>query len=282
MRERVEWVEKHDLSSLRVLGSVGEPIGPKLWMWYYNHVGMERCPIVDTWWQTETGGILITPLPGAISLKPGSSALPFFGVEPTILREDGSECEMNEGGYLVIRRPWPGMMREVFDAPEKLRETYFAQFPGTYFTGDRARKDENGYFWLSGRVDDVIHSSGYRLGTTEIENALASHEAVAEAAIVPFSHPIKGQGIYAFVTLRPGFEKSETLKKALLDHVQKKIGILAVPDKIQWVDVLSKTLSGKIMRRILRKIAAGEIHDLGDTSALANPSVVEDLIKGRQ
>ena len=280
-RERVEWVEKHDLSSLRVLGSVGEPIGPKLWMWYYTHVGAERCPIVDTWWQAETGGILIAPLPGAISLKPGSAALPFFGVEPTILREDGSECEVNEGGYLVIRRPWPGVMREVFDAPEKLRETYFVQFPGTYFTGDRARKDENGYFWFSGRVDDVIHSSGYRLGTTEIENALTSHEAVAEAAIVPFLHPIKGQGIYAFVTLRPGFEKSEILKKALLDHVKKKIGILAVPDKIQWVDVLSKTLSGKIMRRILRKIAAGEIHDLGDTSALANPSVIEDLIKGR-
>ncbi|HSB06633.1 MAG TPA: acetate--CoA ligase [Thermodesulfobacteriota bacterium] len=282
MRERTEWVERHDLSSLRLLGSVGEPIGPKAWMWYYTHVGAERCPIVDTWWQTETGGILITPLPGAISLKPGSAALPFFGADPAILREDGSECEVNEGGYLVMRRAWPGMMRGVFDAPEKLRETYFVQFPGAYFTGDRARRDEDGYFWLSGRVDDVIHSSGYRLGTTEIENALSSHEAVAEVAIVPFAHPIKGQGIYAFVTLRPGFEKSEALKKVLLDYVQRKIGILAVPDKIQWVDVLSKTLSGKIMRRILRKIASGEIHDLGDTSALANPSVVEDLIQGRQ
>jgi acetyl-CoA synthetase len=282
MRERIEWLQRHDLSSLRLLGSVGEPIGSKAWMWYHTHVGMERCPIVDTWWQTETGGILITPLPGATSLKPGSAGLPFFGVEPAILREDGTECEVNEEGYLVIKRPWPGMMRRVFDAPEKFRETYFVQFPGNYFTGDRARKDEDGYFWFLGRVDDVIHSSGYRLGTVEIENALVSHEAIAEAAIVPFSHPIKGQGIYAFVTLRPGFENSETLKESLLGFVQKKIGSIAVPDKIQMVDVLSKTLSGKIMRRILRKIAAGELQDLGDTSVLANPSVVEELIRGRQ
>ncbi len=199
MRERVEWVQRHDLASLRLLGSVGEPISPRAWIWYHTQVGMERCPIVDTWWQTETGGILIAPLPGAVSLKPGSVTLPFFGVEPVILREDGTECEVDEGGYLVLRRPWPGMMRKVFDAPEKFKETYFVQFPGTYFTGDRARKDEDGYFWLLGRVDDVIHSSGYRLGTAEIENALVSHEAVTEAAVVPFSHPIKGQGIYAFV-----------------------------------------------------------------------------------
>jgi acetyl-CoA synthetase len=282
MRERIEWLQRHDLSSLRLLGSVGEPIGSKLWTWYYTYVGMERCPIVDTWWQTETGGIMITPLPGAFSLKPGSAAFPLFGVEPAVLREDGTECEVNEEGYLVLMRPWPGMMRGVFDAPEKFREIYLVQFPGRYFTGDRARRDEEGYFWLLGRVDDVIHSSGYRLGTVEIENALVSHGAVAEAAIVPFPHPVKGQGIYAFVTLRPGFERSEELKKGLLDHVQKKIGLIAVPDKVQMVDVLSKTLSGKIMRRILRKIAAGEVQDLGDTSALANPSVIGDLIKGRQ
>ena len=282
IRERVEWVQRHDLSSLRLLGSVGEPIGPNVWMWYHTHVGMERCPIVDTWWQTETGGIMITPLPGAVSLKPGSVALPFFGIEPAVLREDGTECEANEDGYLVMKRPWPGMMRRVFDAPGKFRETYFVQFPGCYFTGDRARKDEDGYFWLLGRVDDVIHSSGYRLGTTEIENALVSHEAVAEAAVVPYPHPIKGQGIYAFVTLRPGHEKSEGLRMALLDCVQRKIGSIAIPDKIQFVGVLSKTLSGKIMRRILRKIASGETRDLGDTSALADPSAVEELIQGRQ
>jgi acetyl-CoA synthetase len=282
MRERVEWVQRHDLSSLRLLGSVGEPIGPKTWKWYFTHVGMERCPIVDTWWQTETGGILIAPLPGAVTLKPGSVGLPFFGVEPAILREDGTECEVNEGGYLGVRKPWPGMMRTVFDAPERFRETYFVQFPGNYFTGDRASKDEDGYFWLLGRVDDVIHSSGYRLGTQEIENALVSHETVAEVAVVPFPHPVKGQGIYAFVTLRPGVEKSEELKKALLGHLLKKIGSIAVPDKIQFVDVLSKTLSGKIMRRILRKVATGDLQNLGDVSALANPSVVEELIRGRQ
>ena len=282
IRERVEWVQRHDLSSLRLLGSVGEPIGPNVWMWYHTYVGMERCPIVDTWWQTETGGIMITPLPGAMSLKPGSVALPFFGIDPAILREDGTECEVNEDGYLVMRRPWPGMMRRVFDAPEKFKEAYFVQFPGCYFTGDRARKDEDGYFWLLGRVDDVIHSSGYRLGTTEIENALVSHEAVAEAGVVPYPHPMKGQGIYAFVTLRPGYENSEELKKALLDCVQRKIGSIAVPDTIQIVGVLSKTLSGKIMRRILRKIAAGDTQDLGDTSALADPSAVEELIQGRQ
>jgi acetyl-CoA synthetase len=243
---------------------------------------MERCPIVDTWWQTETGGILIAPLPGAFPLKPGSATLPFFGVEPVVLREDGTECEVDEEGYLGVKAPWPGMMRRVFDAPEKFKETYFVQFPGNYFTGDRARKDGEGYFWILGRVDDVIHSSGYRLGTQEIENALVSHEAVVEAAVVPFPHPVKGQGIYAFVTLTPGIESSEDLKKVLLDHVRKRIGSIAVPDKIQFVDVLSKTLSGKIMRRILRKIASGEHQNLGDISALSNPSSVEELLKGRQ
>lgn len=282
MREGEGWVEKHDLSSLRVLGSVGEPISPEAWIWYYRVVGKEKCPIVDTWWQTETGGILITPLPGATPLKPGSAALPFFGAEPAILREDGTECEVNEGGYLVMKRPWPGIMRTVYGYPERFEETYFMQFPGVYFTGDGARKDEDGYFWFLGRVDDVIHSSGYRLGTTEIEAGLVSHEAVAEAAVVPYPHPVKGQGIYAFVTLRSGFEKSEEIKEALISHVREEIGPLATPDKIQIVDVLSKTLSGKIMRRILRKIAGGDIEDLGDTSALANPSVVNDLIKGRQ
>jgi acetyl-CoA synthetase len=282
MSEGKAWVEKHDLSSLRLLGSVGEPISPEAWMWYYKVVGKGRCPIVDTWWQTETGGILISPLPGATPLKPGSAGLPFFGAGPALLREDGTECEVNEGGYLVMKQSWPGMMRAVYGYPDRFEETYFTQFPGVYFTGDGAKKDEDGYFWFLGRVDDVIHSSGYRLGTTEIESALVSHEAVAEAAVVPYPHPVKGQGIYAFVTLRSGYPKSEEMKKALIAHVREEIGSLATPDKIQFVDVLSKTLSGKIMRRILRKIAAGDVKDLGDTSALANPSVVNDLINGMQ
>jgi acetyl-CoA synthetase len=282
LKERDEWVYGHDLSSLRILGSVGEPIHPQVWMWYYTVVGRERCPIVDTWWQTETGAILIAPLPGATPLKPSSATLPFFGVDPAVLRDDGSECETNEGGYLVIRRPWPGMMRTVYGKPDQFRQIYFSQFPGLYFTGDGARKDEEGYFWFLGRVDDVIRSSGYRLGTMEVENALLSHEAVAEAAVVPFPHPLKGQGIYAFVTLRSGFESSKEIKDTLVAHVQKKIGSLAVPDKIQIVDVLSKTLSGKIMRRVLRKIATGETEDLGDTTAMADPSIVKDLIRGRE
>jgi acetyl-CoA synthetase len=281
-KEGDDWVHRHDLSSLRILGSVGEPINPETWMWYYTVVGKERCPIVDTWWQTETGGMMITPLPGAISLKPGSATLPFFGVESAVFREDGTECEVNEGGYLVIKKPWPGMMRAVYGHPERFLETYFSQFPGVYFTGDGVRKDEDGYYWFLGRVDDVIHSSGYRLGTTEIESVLVAHEAVAEAAVVPFPHELKGQAIYAFVTLRSGFKKSEEMRQTLKMHVQKKIGSIATPDKIQLVDVLSKTLSGKIMRRVLRKIASGEIQDLGDTSTLADPSVFKDLIQGRQ
>jgi len=282
MQHGDEWVTRHDLSSLRILGSVGEPINPQTWMWFYTVVGKEKCPVLDTWWQTETGGIMITPLPGATPLKPGSAAVPFFGVEPAILREDGTESEINEGGYLVIKRPWPGMMRMVYGNPGRFRELYFSQFPGLYFTGDGARKDEEGYFWLLGRVDDVIHSSGYRLGTAEIENALVAHQAVAEAAVVPFPHPLKGQGIYAFVTLRSGFEKSETTKQTLMAHVRRVIGPIATPDKIQLVDVLSKTLSGKIARRILRKVAAGEVEDLGDTSAVADPSVVKHLIQGKE
>ena len=282
IREGEDWVRRHDLSSLRILGSVGEPINPDVWRWYYRVVGKERCPVVDTWWQTETGGIMITPLPGATPLKPGSAGLPFFGVEPLILRDDGTECGVNEGGYLVIKRAWPGMMRTVYGKPGRFWELYLSQFPGFYFTGDGAEKDDEGYYWFLGRVDDVIRSSGHRLGTTEIENALISHEAVAETAVVPFPHPLKGQGIYAFVTLRAGFKKSEEIKQTLMAHVLRKIGPLATPDKIQLVDGLSKTLSGKIVRRILRKIAAGEADNLGDTSTLADPSVIKDLIQGRQ
>jgi len=282
MREGDEWPNKHDLSSLRILGSVGEPINPEAWMWYYQVIGKERCPLVDTWWQTETGGILITPLPGATPLKPGSATIPFFGVEPEILREDGKPAEVNEGGYLVIKRPWPGLMRGVYGDPDRFRETYFVQFPGVYFTGDGARRDEDGYFWLMGRVDDVLNVSGHRIGTAEVESALVSHELVTEAAVVGYPHDIKGQGIYAFVTLKTGVAKSDDLKKTLVAHVRKEIGPIASPDKIHFADALPKTRSGKIMRRILRKIAEGDIDNLGDTTTLADPSVVDDLVTGRQ
>ncbi len=282
MKEGDEWPRKHDLSSLRLLGTVGEPINPEAWMWYYNIIGRGECPIVDTWWQTETGGVLITPLPGAIPTKPGSATVPFFGVDPVIVREDGNETEANEGGYLMIRKPWPGMMRTMYGQHERFKETYFTQFPGMYFTGDGARKDEDGYFWLMGRVDDVINVSGHRMGTAEIESALVSHPAVAEAAVAGMPHEIKGQGIYAFVTLKAGQEKSEELKKTLVQHVRKEIGPIATPDKIQFADALPKTRSGKIMRRILKKIAAGDITDLGDTTTLAEPSVVDVLVKERQ
>jgi acetyl-CoA synthetase len=281
MREGDEWPNKHDLSSLRVLGSVGEPINPEAWMWYYNVVGKGRCPIVDTWWQTETGGILISPLPGAIPLKPGSATLPFPGVEPVVLRETGSVAETNEGGYLAIKRPWPGLMRRVYGEPERFKNTYFLQFPGMYNTGDGARVDEDGYYWLMGRIDDVINVSGHRIGTAEVESALVSHELVAEAAVVGMPHDIKGQGIYAFVTLKVGAEKSDALKKELATHVRKEIGPIATPDKIQFADALPKTRSGKIMRRILTKIAAGDVKNLGDTSTLADPSVVEILVRER-
>jgi acetyl-CoA synthetase len=282
MREGDEWPNKHDLSSLRILGSVGEPINPEAWMWYYNVIGKSRCPIVDTWWQTETGGILITPLPGATPLKPGSATLPFPGVEPTVLRENGSVAQVNEGGYLVIKRPWPGLMRRVYGEPERFKNTYFVQFPGVYNTGDGARVDEDGYYWLMGRIDDVINVSGHRLGTAEVESALVSHDKVAEAAVVGMPHEIKGQGIYAFVTLNVGVEKSDALKKELVTHVRNEIGPIATPDKIQFADGLPKTRSGKIMRRILTKIAAGNSQDLGDTSTLADPSVVETLVKERE
>jgi acetyl-CoA synthetase len=282
MREGNDWPNKHDMSSLRVLGSVGEPINPEAWMWYYNVIGKGRCPIVDTWWQTETGGILITPLPGATPLKPGSATLPFPGIEPAVVREDGSPAGVNEGGALVIKKPWPGLMRTVYGDPERFKNTYFVQFPGYYNTGDGARIDQDGYFWLMGRMDDVIKVSGHRLGTAEIESALVSNPRVAEAAVVPMPHEIKGQGIYAYVTLKAGVEKSDNLKKELVAHVRKEYGPIATPDKIQFADALPKTRSGKIMRRILTKIAAGDVSNLGDTSTLADPSVVDTLVRERQ
>jgi len=282
MREGDEWPNKHDLSSLRILGSVGEPINPEAWMWYYNVIGKDRCPVVDTWWQTETGGILITPLPGALPTKPGSASLPFPGIEPAVLREDGSVADVNEGGYLVIKRPWPGLMREVFGEPKRFKETYFVRFPGVYNSGDGARVDEDGYYWLMGRIDDVINVAGHRIGTAEVESALVSHNKVAEAAVVGMPHEVKGQGIYAFVTLKASIAKSDDLKKELIAHVRKEIGPIATPDKIQFADGLPKTRSGKIMRRILNKIAAGDTKDLGDISTLADPSVVTTLVEKRQ
>lgn len=282
MREGDDWVNKHDLSSLRILGTVGEPINPEAWIWYYNVVGKGKCPIVDTWWQTETGGILITPFPGAIPTKPGSATLPFPSIVPAVLREDGTPAAVNEGGYLVIKRPWPGLMRRVFGDPKRFKETYFVRFPGYYTTGDSARIDEDGYYWLMGRMDDVIKISGHRIGTAEVESALVSHPKVAEAAVVPMPHEIKGQAIYAFVTLKVGMAGSDNLKKELVQHVRKEIGPIASPEKIQFANALPKTRSGKIMRRILVKIAAGDVTNLGDTSTLADPTVVQALVEGRQ
>ncbi len=276
-----EYVEKHDLSSLNLLGTVGEPINPEAWMWYYNKVGGGRCPIVDTWWQTETGGILITPLAGAMPIKPGSASKPFPGVEPVILRDDGSEADVNEGGYLCIKKPWPGMMRTVWGDHERFKSTYFSRFPPYYFTGDGARIDDEGDYWLMGRVDDVINISGHRIGTAEVESALVSHASVAEAAVVPFPHEIKGQALYAFVTLNQGVEKTDDLKKELRAHVGTEIGPIAKPDKVQFADALPKTRSGKIMRRILKSIAEGK-DDVGNTTTLADPSVVEMLMEQRE
>mgnify|MGYP000499627594 FL=1 len=281
MREGEQWVDKHDLSSLRLLGSVGEPINPEAWMWYHKHVGRERCPIVDTWWQTETGGILITPLPGAIPTKPGSATLPFFGVRPAIIDEQGRIVEGPASGALFILEPWPGIMRTVYGQHERFKETYFTRVPGYYFTGDGCRRDEDGYYWITGRIDDVINVSGHRLGTAEVESALVSHPAVAEAAVVGYPHEIKGQGIYAYVTLKVGYEYTDALKKELVNHVRKEIGPIATPDVIHWAPGLPKTRSGKIMRRILRKIAEGQPDQIGDTSTLADPSVVEQLLKNR-
>jgi len=277
-----EWVDKCDLSSLRLLGTVGEPINPEAWMWYYNHVGKGNCPIVDTWWQTETGGALITPLPGAHTLKPASASRPFFGVEPVILRDDGSECDVNEGGKLCLKKPWPGIMRTMWGDHERFVQTYFTTYNDLYFTGDGCRIDPDGDYWLMGRIDDVLNVSGHRIGTAEVESALVSHDAVAEAAVVGKPHDIKGTSIYAYVTVRQGVEKTDDLIKELINHVRAEIGPISKPDAIQFADVLPKTRSGKIMRRILRKIAEGTTDSLGDTSTLADPTVVETLIEGRK
>ncbi len=281
MRLGEEWPAKYKLDTLRVLGSVGEPINPEAWIWYYEKIGHSRCPIVDTWWQTETGGILITPLPGAHTIKPGSACKPFFGVDPVILRDDGSICSVNEGGKLCVRKPWPGMMRTMWGDHDRFIDTYFTMFPDLYFTGDGCRKDQDGDYWLMGRIDDVVNVSGHRIGTAEVESALVSHEKVAEAAVTPVPHDIKGQGLYAFVTLKEHIVESDELKKELMLHVRKEIGPIAVPEAIQFAHGLPKTRSGKIMRRILRKIAEGDTSNLGDITTLADPSVVESLVKGR-
>ncbi len=274
-------VKKTSRKSIKLLGTVGEPINPEAWEWYYRVVGEERCPIVDTWWQTETGGILITPLPGATKLKPGSATLPFFGVVPEIVDAEGKVLEGACEGNLCISKPWPGAMRTVYGDHERFKQTYFSTYKGKYFTGDGARRDEDGYYWITGRVDDVINVSGHRLGTAEVESALVLHGQVAEAAVVGYPHDIKGQGIYAYVTLMAGVDGSEDLRKELIKMVRKEIGPTASPDVIQWAPGLPKTRSGKIMRRILRKVAANEIDNLGDTSTLADPSVVDDLIENR-
>lgn len=276
------FVKNSSRSSLRLLGSVGEPINPEAWEWYYHVVGEAKCPIVDTWWQTETGGILITPLPGATALKPGSATRPFFGVVPALVSNEGDVIEGNPAeGNLVINRPWPGQMRTVFGDHQRFMDTYFKTYAGKYFTGDGARRDEDGYYWITGRVDDVINVSGHRMGTAEVESALVLHPAVAEAAVVGYPHDIKGQGIYAYVTLKAGIEATDALRKELVATVRTEIGPIATPDVIQWAPGLPKTRSGKIMRRILRKIAANEVSNLGDTSTLADPSVVDNLIDQR-
>ncbi len=281
MRLGDEWPAKYKLDTLRVLGTVGEPINPEAWMWYYKHIGHERCPIVDTWWQTETGGILITPLPGAHTLKPGSACRPFFGLDPVVLRDDATQCNANEGGKLCIRRPWPGMMRTMWGDHDRFIDTYFTMFADQYFTGDGCRMDQDGDYWLMGRIDDVVNVSGHRIGTAEVESALVSHDKVAEAAVTPMPHEIKGQALYAFVTLKEGVHESDELKKELVKHVRKEIGPIAAPEMIQFAPALPKTRSGKIMRRILRKIAENSTDNLGDITTLADPSVVEALVKGR-
>ena len=281
MKEGDDWIKTHDLTSLRLLGTVGEPIKQPEWEWYYKLIGGEQCPIVDTWWQTETGGIMISPLPGATPIKPGSATLPFFGIKPVLLSDDGDEIsENNTGGLLAIKSSWPGQMRTVYGDHQRFKETYFSQFEGYYFTGDGAFRDEDGYYWITGRVDDVLNVSGHRIGTAEVEGAIGKADGVAEAAVVGFSHDIKGQGIYAFVTLMTGTESDLTIKEAIKNSVAIEIGPHAKPDKIQFTTGLPKTRSGKIMRRILRKIAENEFDDLGDISTLADPSVVKSLIKG--
>jgi acetyl-CoA synthetase len=279
MREGDAFVRESNRSSLRLLGSVGEPINPEAWNWYYNVVGEERCPIVDTWWQTETGGILISPLPGATPLKPGSATRPLFGIQPAIVDAEGRELDGAAEGNLIIKDSWPGQMRTIWGDPKRFIEAYFSTYIGTYFTGDGARRDEEGYYWITGRVDDVLNVSGHRLGTAEIESALVAHEYVAEAAVVGMPHDIKGQGICSFVTLQAGVVESEELRAELVAWVRKILGPVATPDALHWAPALPKTRSGKIMRRILRKIAANELDSLGDTSTLAEPQVVEYLIK---
>ena len=282
MREGEAPVKSADRSSLRLLGSVGEPINPEAWMWYHEVVGDGRCPIVDTWWQTETGGILITPLPGATTTKPGSATKPFFGVDPVLVDGDNNILEGAANGNLCINRSWPGQMRTVYGDHQRFIETYFTTFPGRYFSGDGARRDEDGYFWITGRVDDVLNVSGHRMGTAEIESALVAHPQVAESAVVGYPHDIKGQGIYAYVTLVEGVEATDALVAELRQWTRKEIGPIATPDLLQWAPQLPKTRSGKIMRRILRKIAANDYADLGDTSTLTDPSVVSDLVDNRQ
>jgi acetyl-CoA synthetase len=278
-----EWVDKNDLSSLRVIGSVGEPINPEAWLWYHKHVGHGRCAVVDTWWQTETGGFMITPLPGAIPTKPGSATKPFFGVKPVVLSPEGKLQEQTKAeGVLCIADSWPGQMRTVYGDHERFVQTYFTQYKGYYFTGDGCRRDEDGYYWITGRVDDVLNVSGHRIGTAEIESALVAHPKVSEAAVVGYPHNIKGQGIYSYVTLMSGEKPDETLKTELKNWVRKEIGAIASPDLIQFAPGLPKTRSGKIMRRILRKIAENDYGALGDTTTLADPAVVEDLIANRQ
>ena len=277
-----EWVKKSSRKSLRILGSVGEPINPEAWEWYFDVVGEKKCPVVDTWWQTENGGILIAPLPGATDLKAGSATRPLFGVVPEIVDSEGTPIEGEGSGNLCIKQPWPGMMRTVFGDHDRFVLTYFTTYKGKYFTGDGCRRDEDGYYWITGRVDDVINVSGHRMGTAEVESALVSHDKVAEAAVVGYPHDIKGQGIYCYVTLTEGETGSEALRKELIQHVRKEIGAIATPDKIQFAPGLPKTRSAKIMRRILRKIAEDDFGSLGDTSTLADPTVVDDLIANRQ
>ncbi|MBI2138765.1 acetate--CoA ligase [Candidatus Woesearchaeota archaeon] len=279
-KEGEQWPRRHELSSLRLLGTVGEPINPESWRWYFNNIGRGKCPIVDTWWQTETGGILISPLPGAVPLKPGSATVPFFGIEPEVLREDGTRAKIGEEGYLAIKKPWPGIARTIWKNPKRYIETYFSKFKGKYLTGDGAKMDEDGYYWITGRIDDVIKVSGHRIGTAEVESALVSYHGVAEAAVVPVPHPIKGEAIYAFVMLKKGTIGNDNLKVELAEHVKKEIGAIAKPEAIQFAEGLPKTRSGKIMRRVLKAIASGSA-DVGDVSTMADAGVVQALLEGR-
>ncbi|MBI5407923.1 MAG: acetate--CoA ligase [Nitrospirae bacterium] len=281
-KEGEQWTRTRDLSSLRLLGSVGEPINPEAWLWYHKNIGKERCPIVDTWWQTETGGILLSSLPGAVPMKPGAAGRPFFGAEPAIIKADGSAAGINEEGALLIKNAWPGIARSIYGDPKRYYETYFSQVKGNYFSGDGARADEDGDYHLLGRIDDVINVSGHRLGTAEVESALVAHHSVSESAVVGFPHEVKGQGIYSFVILKSGVSVGPELEKELVEQVRKDIGPIAKPDVIQFVDGLPKTRSGKIMRRILRKIVEGKEGEIGDTTTLADPSVVEKIIEGRK